>query len=335
MESRKVQKTGKSTYIVSVPKDWATKAGIISGSLLFLDAQENGSLLITTNPINQTSRNIVLNVDGKIGGTLKRDIITAYVTGTHLVELRSKGFSFQQREDIITITKKLMGFEIMEESDTRIIIQDFSNPDEISLDKGFRRLCIIVQSLLMNTIQAAKNNDAPLASDTVSRCDDINRLHYLILKQFMHIFRHSRISKKNELGLMDAFYYRLTSDKLERIAYNACKIVRTLKEFDGNLPDKIAMEIGDIGMISHELVRTSIDSILKPDASLANKVIDHDWKIEERLYDLKQSSLGLHASPAISIGIMADSLKRIEEHAMNIAEFALELSQTRRELVVS
>lgn len=331
METRKVQVTGKSTYIVSLPKEWATKAGLNSGSLLFVDSQENGSLLITTNPVhNQSLSRRIINIDGNVGGLLKRDLIAAYVTGSHLIEVRSKHLFPQQRADIIDITKKLMGLEIVEESENKIIIQDFSNPEGIPLDKGFRRLCLIVQSLLLNTISAVKTRDMALVSETVSRCDDINRLHYLILKQFMYIIRHSRISKKNGLGLMDAFYYRLTSDKLERIAYNACKIGKTIKEFEGDLPKEIAIELGDIGMTSHDIVRDSINSILKPDASLANKVLEHNWKIGKRLHNLKQSALGLHTAPAMSIGIMADSLKRIEEHAINIAEFTIELTQTHQ-----
>ena len=37
MDTRKVQRTGKSTFIVSLPKSWATKNGISAGSIIYIN----------------------------------------------------------------------------------------------------------------------------------------------------------------------------------------------------------------------------------------------------------------------------------------------------------
>ena len=99
-------------------------------------------------------------------------------------------------------------------------------------------------------------------------------------------------------------------------------------EFEGDIPKEIAMDLGDIGVISHEMLKDSVDSILKPDALLAGRILERDWKMGERLNNLRRSAIRLQTAPAMSIGIVADSFKRIEEHAINIAEFTIELSQT-------
>jgi phosphate uptake regulator len=48
METRKVQRTGKSTFIVSLPKSWATKNAIGTGSILFIAQNQNGALVLST-----------------------------------------------------------------------------------------------------------------------------------------------------------------------------------------------------------------------------------------------------------------------------------------------
>ena len=46
-EIRKIQITGGSTYIISLPKSWAKEAGLSAGSRVALSCQPDMSLLIT------------------------------------------------------------------------------------------------------------------------------------------------------------------------------------------------------------------------------------------------------------------------------------------------
>jgi phosphate uptake regulator len=43
-EQRKLQMTGGSTYILSLPKEWVTRNQLQKGSLLVLAEEDNGSL---------------------------------------------------------------------------------------------------------------------------------------------------------------------------------------------------------------------------------------------------------------------------------------------------
>ncbi len=46
METRKVQVTGKSTYILTLPKKWVIESLMRAGSSVSLSIQEDGSLVI-------------------------------------------------------------------------------------------------------------------------------------------------------------------------------------------------------------------------------------------------------------------------------------------------
>ena len=46
METRKVQITGKSTYIISLPKTWVKKVNITNGNSVAMVPRTDGTLLI-------------------------------------------------------------------------------------------------------------------------------------------------------------------------------------------------------------------------------------------------------------------------------------------------
>ncbi len=196
-EIRKVQITGKSTYVVSLPKKWAVSTGITAGSLVHMHPQEDGTLLLTSNGSFAPQGPKTLTIDGRVGEPLIRDIIATYVAGYRVIELKAKNITHEQKKDITAIVKKLIGIEIIDETHERIVIQDILNPGDMPIDMSFRRMHIKVQWMLDNTIKAMKTKEVSIASEVVRQDDEIDRLHLLISKQFMDILLHSRISEKS------------------------------------------------------------------------------------------------------------------------------------------
>ncbi len=327
-EIRKVQVTGKSTFVVSLPKKWAVSAGITSGSLIHMHPQEDGTLLLTSNSGFASHGQKSLNIDGRAGGPLIRDLIATYVAGYRVIELKAKNITQEQRKDITAIVKKLIGIEIIEETQEKVVIQDISNPGDMPIDMSFRRMHIKVQWMLDNAIKAMKTMDVSLASEVMKEDDEIDRLHLLISKQFMDIILHSRISEKSELGLTGAFYYRLASDQLERVSDHAGKIAGILLESREKIPHNTLNDIVKIGTISYKLVNDSVSSFTKCNVELANIVIEEHKKIGDELRRIRHLATTLNPDAVMSIGLIADSVKRIGDYAVNIAELAIDFSKS-------
>lgn len=94
IETRKVQQTGGSTYIISLPKQWAEKVGIKTGTRVSIQAQPDGKLLI--NPVieGRSIKTKRIDVTGCGAKALERDIIAAYLHGYDMIELFfRKGYS--------------------------------------------------------------------------------------------------------------------------------------------------------------------------------------------------------------------------------------------------
>jgi phosphate uptake regulator len=327
-EIRKVQVTGKSTFVVSLPKKWAVSAGITSGSLVHMHPQEDGTLLLTSNGGFAPQGPKSLNIDGRVGDPLIRDIIATYVAGYRVIELKAKNITLEQRRDITAIVKKLIGIEILDETHERIVIQDILNPGDMPIDMSFRRMHIKAQWMLDNTIKAMLAWDVSLASEVIKQDDEIDRLHLLISKQFMDILLHSRISEKSELGLTGAFYYRLASDQLERVSDHAGKIAGIMLESREKIPHNMVDEIVKIGTVSYKLVNDSVSSFTKCNVELANRVIEEHKKIGVELHRIRHPAATLDPDVVMSIGLIADSVKRIGDYAANIAELAIDFSKS-------
>ena len=102
MEMRKVQKTGKSTLIVSLPKKWANENAIANGSALFISQNQNGDLLLSSDKFEQ-DRIVKLDIGSKCGAPLIRDVIACYLAGYKTVEISSHQLTTMQKRDLHTI----------------------------------------------------------------------------------------------------------------------------------------------------------------------------------------------------------------------------------------
>jgi phosphate uptake regulator len=93
-EARKVQITGKSTYMITLPKKWAVDVGLQPGSLVSLSYRDDGTLLLTPSTTKPVTSHKTLEIDGEENG-LRRDIIGAYVMG-HQFMLKKASFHFEE-----------------------------------------------------------------------------------------------------------------------------------------------------------------------------------------------------------------------------------------------
>ena len=74
MDTRKVQRTGKSTFIVSLPKNWAIKNGISAGSIIYIHQGDNGALTLSTDRSEKDLR-AHLDIGDKLGEPLILSLI--------------------------------------------------------------------------------------------------------------------------------------------------------------------------------------------------------------------------------------------------------------------
>ncbi len=327
METRKVQRTGKSTFVVSLPKSWATKNSVSSGSMLFISQNQNGDLILTTD-ISEMNLKTEINIGDKVGETLFRDIIGCYLAGYRTIEVTSPRMSSIQKSDLHKIVTKLIGPEILEETINEVVIQDFLSSEELQFDQGLKRMMNLVKAMVQDSISSLQNNNKELALDVMQRDNDVDRLNLLIARQFAELLRSGSI-KKEAFDSITAFSYMQAASYLERIADHASKISEISSKHNCELSQDIKEELSQLRSAFGNLIDGSLLALLHSDSNSANKLIDSTMETRKQAQILADSVRVKDRDEMLIRLVVARSVERMLDYIINICEQAINLCNAK------
>src|SRR6266550_3668248 len=158
MEGRKLQLTGGSTYVVSLPKRWVTDAGLKAGDTVFLEPQVDGAVSIRAHPAEKPlARRRVFEEQGEERRDhLLRKLIGAYIAGFGYIEIRFKPEAGPfVRRVARDFSRMVIGPEVIEESRNSVVIQDLSDTADLSAEKCLRRMHLIVRAMHVDSANEA------------------------------------------------------------------------------------------------------------------------------------------------------------------------------------
>ncbi|MFX1456638.1 MAG: PhoU domain-containing protein [Promethearchaeota archaeon] len=326
METRKVQKTGGSSYIISLPKVWINKHGVEKNDTLAILSQPDGNLLITPQLDNEQAlktKEIIVD-DYYDENFLFRVLIGAYIMGfSRIVIKSSKKFDASMRDIITHFTQIAIGPEIVEESNNFIAIKDLLNPKEMPFEKTIKRMYILVQGMHEDSINALESGNKELAEEVIRRDNDVDRLHWLIGRQSHIVLRDIILCQKMGITLEQASHFQQMSRFLERIGDHASKIAKNvLVLIKYKIDDNLKEEIKTVSILSLELLNKSLDAWLQRSITLANENIED---IKELISTTEKINLSTNNNPHISIaiGYIIESIRRTAEYSGDISEIII------------
>lgn len=330
METRKVQRTGKSTFVVSIPKAWATKNGIQNGSIIYINQGDNGVLVLSSERSERYLK-IKLDIGNKSGDPLIRDIIACYLAGHRTIEITSSHMTSTQKKDLHKIVDKLLGPEILEETVNKVVIDDLLSSEELPVEKALRRIKTLTTSMINDSMTALLTGDKDLAADVVQRDNDVDRLNLLISRQFTEILRYGSISKASHNSIA-ALYYMQAASNLERIADHALKISQIAGDRSSSLPKEIKDELITLKSTFSNLIEESISALLQSDSTRANKIIDKIKEAQTCSHIMANSSKAKNGEEMLVRLVVASSIERILDYIMNIGELTVNLSNSNLDI---
>jgi phosphate uptake regulator len=327
IETRKVQQTGGSSYIISLPKPWIEKNKIEKKDTLGILAQPDGNLLITPkiNSEDILKNKEIIADEYKDYNFLFRVLIGTYIMGFSKITLKSsKKFEPFIRDCVINFTQIAIGPEIIEETNTYIVIKDLLNPKEMPFDKTLKRMYILAESMHEDSIRALKTRNKVLAEEVIKRDDDIDRLHWLIGRQSNIVLRDIILSQKMGITLEDANHYQLMSRFLERIADHAVKISKNvLILLEKGIEKELVEKISAASRIATELLNKSLDARMNKDIRMANNNIESVNKLVNACEGISTDSNGHHVETSIATSYIVESIRRTGEYSGDISELII------------
>lgn len=330
MEGRKLQLTGGSTYIVSLPKRWVVDAGLKAGDTVFLETSSDGSVNVRPQPTERATarRKVFEEKGGEVRDHLLRKLIGAYISGFGLIEIRFRPengpFVRRVARDFCRL---VIGPEIIEETRTSLGIQDLSDPTELSAEKCLRRMHLSVRAMLEDAIQALKTRDPALARDVAQRDQDVDRLYWMVAKQY-HLAHTAPPGSAEPPSVSGIHTHRLVAKLLERVGDHAERIASTYDVLvgDRDLDPRLVKEIEAANASATAILDKAFSALMSGDIDGANEAIDaraHHQKLIDALSHHVSSKKG---EELLALGAIVDSLNRTASYATDIAEQAINLA---------
>ncbi len=333
-ETRKLQVTGGSTYVLSLPKRWITQNGLEKGSPLIIRQEENGALAILPPELARTEKTeeAIIKVTPKDSSEeLIRKTVSVYLLGFNIIHIKAKDqkeILSTQRSAIKTFARNmLVGTEIVTDTSKDLTLQVLLSYPELSAPSALRRMSIITSSMHKDAINALKNIDYQLAKDVRATDYEVNRFHLYIIRQLKLAIQNPRIIV--EIGLkkpQDCLGYRLITKMVERTADHATNIAKIVLLLKKRLNKEFLQTIEEMNKVAISSFETAIESLFKRDFDLADSVITEANKIIALEKKALLSSKETDIEEAANIRLVIESVRRIAEYSTDIAEVVLNMT---------
>jgi phosphate uptake regulator len=324
MEIRRVQMTGGSSFVITLPKEWANSLKIKKNDPLGLIAKSDGTLLITPRITGaQTQKIKEFEVNDRTKQTyLLRQLIGAYIEGYTIIKIKSTN---RLPPFIVAITRKFteiaIGQEVVEETSTSITIKDLLNPVEMPFSSTIKRMHIIVKSMHEDTMRALETGNKTLAEEVKTRDNDVDRLHWLIARQHNTILQNVSLAEKMNITIGMSSTCFLISRIIERIGDHVVRIAQNIISISNDkLNQKTIDQIQSTSNLALNIFNKSIESFFRKNIQAANENIETVTKLEQLCQEINTSALKQEGAVAISLGYIVESIRRIGEYAEDISE---------------
>lgn len=334
-ETRKIQFTGKSSYIVSLPKQWIMELGLKQGDQIRMIRKGSSTLELYPpkfEPRSQKKEDAVIEIgeEEKTPGIIRK-LISLYFLGYKTINVKPKSGRLNpiQRNAVKEAVKKmLMGSEIISDSTGGITIQVLVNLLELSVDGAFKRMLHLTKSMSNDAILAVKENNLELAQEVINTDDEVDRFGFYIIRQLKIAIQNEHMLK--EMGFRnarDCLGYRLVVKNIERTGDHAAFIAQDLLEFKKTVKKEILDKIQEMNEFCLDVLDDSCLALFKEDYIHAEKIIEKASEIAKYERKIRDASKSLRDDEEIyRIRRMTESIKRISEYASDIAEIVLNMN---------
>jgi phosphate uptake regulator len=292
METRKLVKTGAETYTLSLPKEWVKKNNLNKGDLLFLH-QNKSSIEIrpAEGREEKEEKEITIQIDGRDISTLRRETISAYIN--NFTKFSFVGEKLNEKlDDIRKILHNFLALEIIEHTDKRLVVKDYLDLKEFSLDNIIRRMDMLVRSIIIDSKNSFEKKG--VHENLKLRDYEVDKLFFLL----------SRLVRSRDISPKEAIAYFWIAKTLESISDDIKEIA---EEFEDTKDKSIVAKYEDV----ESYYKEAIKAYMKNDKQLADRLISQRGRLIDELEKIKEKGI-------------AARLKNVVANSRNIAKVALD-----------
>jgi len=333
-EQRKLQVTGGSTFILSLPKEWATKNELKRGSSMVVREEEDGSLSILPSSFPKKEKQDEAYIKTSLNDNpdaVMRTAISAYLSGYNILHIRAQGqkvLSSKLRNRLKSFARNyLVGTEIVIDTPTELTLQVLLNYPELTVQTALSRMAIIASSMHKEAISSLKKLDYPSAKAVIETDREVNRFGPYVVRLLKLAVSNQRIVK--EIGLTsqkDCLGYRLIAKSVERTADHATKMAENTLQLKDRVNEDLLEKISELSNLAISMFESSMEALFKHDFNLAENVIERLSQLHNVEKEAVLCSQNTKVEEIVNLRLLIESVRRTAEYASDISEVVLNLN---------
>ncbi len=193
-----------------------------------------------------------------------------------------------------------------------------------SLKLELVKMCRITEDMISDSITALVTKDKELAASVPPRDREVDEYELDIERQCMKILLRRQPVADDFREVSTAL--KLITD-VERIGDQASDIAEIVISLSDRNYIKDLVHLKAMGELGVRMARESVESFIKNDAALADRIIAADDEMDELFCVVKDELIELikadsgSADQAIAFMMIAKYLERIGDHAVNVCEW--------------
>jgi phosphate uptake regulator len=355
---RRVQCTGRGSFIISLPKEWVQDIGLKRGSEIAFNLQPDSTLsLVPRKLLEKTEseessklKEYYISVDPQedIQSTL-RLIQALYVISADIIRIHFKG-NFDPTKCKIEVKnfakETFLGAEIIDETPEEITLQILVKHSEFPIEKAVRRMVIVALAAHRDILLAIKSGNKELFQSVLNAQHDANRLGLYIVRQLKFGIEHNMYRELGFKTPKEFLLYRIIVNDIKDIGENALNVMNNLAAFQKLVDDQLLFmkepideevysQMVNFNSLAHQLFDEATKAMFKRDYNDAEAVIPKRQSYAKLENDLIRLISSKKMDPNVSaiLRLMLDSSRRVLDYGQDVAE--LTLNRTVEELCAS
>ena len=333
-EVRKIQFSGKSSYMLALPKKWVEEMGLGAGDSVSVEKQGDSSLVITprVGKVFTGKTEALIEVASKLKtDSIVRRLISIYLLGYSTIQVKAKEgpLTSLQRDAVKEATRRhLIGTEIIADSREGITLQVLLSYPELSVKNVLKRMFLIAESMHRDAVRALIKFDKDTAGGVTKSDDEVDRFSLYAIRQLNMAAQNDFILREIELNSRrDCLDYRLIIKSVERVADHANKIAEAVLQIEGPVGQALEDKFSAMSEYAVGLFEQAGLALFKGDYEAADRVVEQAKdaaRMQEDLLTLIERSKEVESDQ--SLPLVVEDMRRTAEYAADIAEVVINMN---------
>lgn len=327
-QTRRIQLSGGSTYVVSLPKAWMDKMGAGAGDQVTLVRGAGSSMTMFASSEPESRPEATISIGrADTEESVKRKMIAAYLRGYTSMRVVAKGMRIDPshaRAVKSLVKTSMVGTEIVESSSESIGVQVLARLPELSFEAALSRMRTMAASMHREAMEALLSADSARSEEVAGMDDEVDRFGLYMRRNLSESIGDPNMLR--EMGLRrasDCLGYQAVITRTERVADHAVMIAKRTKFLDGGIEPGLAGRMGELSECALGVFEGAFAALGRRDYRAAEAAAAEAARVVEREKSAMAGVRDSDGNAGVARFVLED-IRRVAEYSEDIAEVAID-----------